>query len=656
MDLIECVAYRIYSKRVRTHVDKYSKLQTKIRQAHIPKPVEQYVSNAYLYSILAGLAAGIMGLWLSTNVFDSITNIPAITFGTGALSEWTEANITGLLGVAAGLLLFIIIQQAVYFIYTLIPSFKASILQSGIDQSLPHTVIYLYALSRGGMDILDIFRSLNTYSHIYGTAAKEFGYIVRDIEYFGQDMLTALRSASIRTPSEKLKEFLDGLVSVITSGGDITAYLKSKSEQYQFVAVREQKIFLETLGVLAEVYISIFVVGPLFLIIILVILGLIGSGATNILYLLVYVIIPISTMMYLLFLVTLSGTNVKVPKTYIIEKKLTVFEAVPIKATLGVNSKNELKRIKQVRFYEYISRICEIILHPLIAMRNNAKYSFAISIPLGLLYFAYTISTKGFEITINKFDLTRINVGQLASLDDQIIISILIAVIPFIIFYEMHARRVKHIEDMMPEFLKRLTSINEAGILLTDAIAMTAQSKIGILRTEVKRVAQDISWGASTATALSKLEYRIRTDITTRIITLIIKASESTSDVRNVLAIAASDADIEKQLKTARSAEMFVYVFIVYIAFFVFLFIVYVLSAFFLPAIPLSVGDAVAGMPMISGFDLEEYTMLFFHAAVIQGFCSGLIAGQMGSGSLSAGLKHSVIMILITYGVFTLLI
>jgi flagellar protein FlaJ len=155
---------------------------------------------------------------------------------------------------------------------------------------------------------------------------------------------------------------------------------------------------------------------------------------------------------------------------------------------------------------------------------------------------------------------------------------------------------------------------------------------------------------------LSKLEYRIRTNITTRIITLIVKASESTSDIRSVLAIAANDADVEKQLKTARSAEMFVYVFIVYIAFFVFLFIVYVLSAFFLPAIPVSISETAADMPIIQGFDIEEYTTLFFHAAVIQGFCSGLVAGKMGSGSMSAGLKHSVIMIIISYGVFAILI
>ena len=573
MDFIDWTAYRIFGSRVRSHAEKYHELQIKIRQANIPLPVDQFVSTAYFYSILAGIIAGPTGFKLSLDVFDSIT-IPAITPGTGAASNWVGTNTNVLLAAAAGLLLFIIIQQIVYLTYTSIPTIKASIRKSAIDLSLPHAIIYLYALSRGGMNMLDIFRSLSTYSHIYGTAAEEFGNIVRDIEYFNHDLPTALRNASIRTPSEKFKDFLDGLDSVIMSGGNITTYLKSKSQQYQSIAVREQKNFMETLGVLAEVYISVFVAGPLFLITILVILGLIGPGATELLYLLVYAIIPIGTLIFMLVLGILAGASMNVPKTYIIETKLTPFNDVPLKPLL--DPKEESRRIKWMRFRKSSSQFTDAVLHPMRMMRDNARYTFVISIPIGILYLAYVMSKKG--VSIGSIHFGRFNVGQLAALDDHIIFSVLIVLVPFVVFYELKARHIKQIEDMVPEFLKRLASINEAGISLTDAIAMTSRSKIGILRDEIKRVSEDISWGASTASALSKLEYRIRTNITTRIITLIVKASESTSDIRSVLAIAANDADVEKQLKTARSAEMFVYVFIVYIAFFVFLFIVYVLT------------------------------------------------------------------------------
>jgi flagellar protein FlaJ len=91
-------------------------------------------------------------------------------------------------------------------------------------------------------------------------------------------------------------------------------------------------------------------------------------------------------------------------------------------------------------------------------------------------------------------------------------------------------------------------------------------------------------------------------------------------------------------------------------AFFVYLFIVYILTVHFLPSMPSTMGDSVAGMTMVNSINIEEYEMLFFHASLIQGFCSGLVAGQMGNASINSGLKHSIIMIVSSYALFALLI
>jgi flagellar protein FlaJ len=50
--------------------------------------------------------------------------------------------------------------------------------------------------------------------------------------------------------------------------------------------------------------------------------------------------------------------------------------------------------------------------------------------------------------------------------------------------------------------------------------------------------------------------------------------------------------------------------------------------------------------------DLPAYKRLFSHAAMIQGFFSGLCAGQMGEGRVVAGLKYSAIMLIISWVVF----
>ena len=68
--------------------------------------------------------------------------------------------------------------------------------------------------------------------------------------------------------------------------------------------------------------------------------------------------------------------------------------------------------------------------------------------------------------------------------------------------------------------------------MLVDAIEMSTKLRIGVLHAEVKRLVNDISWGTKIDDALKKFEYRIRTEMTRRIITLIIKANEATSDIK----------------------------------------------------------------------------------------------------------------------------
>ena len=500
------------------------------------------------------------------------------------------------------------------------------------------------------MNLIDIMKSLAQNYYIYGVAAEEVGFIVKDMEYYGTDLLHAIDRAGQRTPSKKFKDFLDGLTSIVTSGGDIGSYLRAKNDQYRLTATKEQKIFFETLSVLAEVYISAFVAGPLFLITILVILGLVNSSSTSILYLIVYLIIPIGTVVFLLLLNSLTNDNPKIPDFYVVEKKLDVFSHI----TLKEGDPDEEKKRKKMHYYSRIVKFVDTITHPLALFTNNPLYVLIITVPAALIYFIYMVN--GYINVANVLYINSFNVLTVSIVDDQIYIALIILLVPYIIFDELRTYRVNQIESNIPDFLNNLASINEAGILLVDAIVMSMQLKIGILHSEVKRLVNDISWGTKLDDALKKFEFRIRTEMTRRIINLIIKANEATSDIKSVLTIAAHDADIQRQLKKERNAEMFVYVFIIYISFMVFLFIVYILAAYFLPAMPASTEGAIAGLSLSTTFDLEKYTLIFFHAAMIQGFCSGLVAGKMGNGNIHSGYKHSIMMMSIAYLLFAFFI
>jgi len=99
----------------------------------------------------------------------------------------------------------------------------------------------------GGMNIIDILRSLSKSESTYGEVSREVDVILRDMDYFGSDLKTALYNLCEVTPSEKLKDLMYNLLTVIDSGGNIPTYFRDKSEQYLNAAKIEQKGFLETL-------------------------------------------------------------------------------------------------------------------------------------------------------------------------------------------------------------------------------------------------------------------------------------------------------------------------------------------------------------------------------------------------------------------------
>ncbi|MDD3041875.1 MAG: type II secretion system F family protein [Methanosarcinaceae archaeon] len=646
MNALDSFAFRIFGGLLLKHEDQFSHLKVTLRQAQIQVPVLHFVSISIFYSIIAGIFGGLGGLVAGKFIFRGIT--PEIIVSTLHVSSRITRRfetppliveyLPFLLSILAGLLIFSLVASITWGFIMIYPSMKADSRKRAINQVMPHATAYLYVLNRGGgMTIFDIMKSLSERPHLYGTTAREFGNIIRDIECFGKDLQRALWDGGDRTPSEQLRDFVDGLISIVSSGGDVTLYLNNKMELYKNNANKEHKRFLETLALLAEVYITVFVVGPLFLMTVLVVMNLLdpGGGGINKLYILIYGVIPFGTLIFLIFLDMLTGDAEKMPAEKLSLIKPDSFSDVRVKPP----TKEDLELIRKINFIEKITRVKNTLLHPISAMIKTPKYAFIVSAPLALGYLAYAF-LKG-----RPLGYGFIEIGS--ALDDHLYFSFLFLLIPFIIFHELEVRRIRRIEDQIPEFLKRLASINGTGILLADAIAITAQSNMGSLKSELGRVVEDMRWNSNLVDALKRFESRIRTKLTRRSMSLIARASESTGDIHQVISTVAEDADVQKQLKKERAAEMLIYVFIIYVTFFVFLVIVYVLAAFFLPA--LSGADNPA---MSMGVNLEEYTMLFFHAALLQGLGSGLVAGKMGSGSLPSGFKHSIVLMTLSYVLF----
>lgn len=176
------------------------------------------------------------------------------------------------------------------------PASAAKVRASNIDHKLPYAMSFISALSSADVNIDVIFKELAR-EPLYGEIQKEAEWITRDTELLGKDILTAIKDAARRTPSEKFQDFMQGVVTTSTSGGQLKPYFLLKSVQFQKEADLEAKKTMETLAMLAESYVTVVVAFPLFLVVILAIMALMGgggAGSTTILKGVVYGMIPVS--------------------------------------------------------------------------------------------------------------------------------------------------------------------------------------------------------------------------------------------------------------------------------------------------------------------------------------------------------------------------
>jgi flagellar protein FlaJ len=507
--------------------------------------------------------------------------------------------------------------------------------------TLHNAVAYMYAMRKGGAELLTIFRSLSDNANIYGEIALEFRQIVRDADFFGLDVVSAIRQLHMTTPSNKLKDFLQDLLSVIESGGDMTHFLDGRVHLFQEEARYEQKNFLGFLALVAESYVTLFVAGPLFLIIIMVVMGMMGGSAVIQLAAVVYIMLPVGTTIFMVMIDIVSIKAEAITRSAK-EKGISEFSDAVVNPIGG-----EEKFFAKLAQYDRSAAFRRFLRDPLKAFTSKPIRVLYLTLPIGL---AYTV-----------FMLTRIQwIGNLeaylGAVDDHIVIGILIILLPFAIFFEVWHRRLAGIESAIPEFLDRMAGINQVGLTVAQAIAIMMNANLGVLSHEIRRINRDMDWGANFSEALVRFEERITTPIIARMVTLITKATEMSGQINEVLNIASSDARMSDQLKRERFSEMFIYVAIVYLSFAVFIFVIAILNNQFLVQLgKMNTAGLAQGGQAFSGLGsipLGMLQVLLYHACLFQGFFSGLIAGQMGESSVMSGVKHACIMLLIALVAF----
>lgn len=628
-----------FLKRVKSDPLRYHSLHADLVSARIGMTLDQYLWRSVKFAVLAGLLFAVLGFFASAYLsFQALTARAGIynVFNIQLPVFFQAVYPAQYVQVIIVIVSFIVGTYIGYAVLQRLPALEKNNRKIKINLTLHNAVAYMYAMRRGGAQLMTIFVSLSDRANVYGEVALEFRQIVRDTEFFGYDVVSAIRHLSETTPSEKLKDFLEDLLSVIESGGDMAEFLSMRVRLYQEEARFEQRQFLNVLSIVAESYVTLFVAGPLFLIIIMVVMGMMGGSAVLQLALVTYVVLPIGSIVFIL-IIDLISIKTERTERYIRTKWLHTFSDITI-----VKKTGEESLFEQLKKYDQLRNIVYHLKHPLESFISNANHTLYLTVPLAVIY-VIVVFLNAPHYTDPE---TYINV-----VDDHIVIAVLIILIPYAVFYEIWSRKVLGIQALIPDFLERMAGINQVGLTIAQAIAIMVNTNLGLLSYEIRRIKRDMEWGANFTEALMRFEERVSTPSIARTVTLITKASEMSGQIGEVLSIASSDAKMTEILKKERLSEMFIYTAIVYLSFFVFLFVVGVLTTQFLPVLA---NISTQGLPAtgalsgIGSIPIATFSRLLYHACLVQAIFSGLIAGQMGESSLAAGVKHSCVLLIIS--------
>jgi flagellar protein FlaJ len=279
------VAYQLMGNKSVRFMPLFKDLDQTLQKSGLRINFKAYVSLTILSSILITTAVAVV----SPVLLVFVSNMPlasALLFGFGgALFSWALTVIG-------------------FYLY---PVYCADKHKRELDDELPFTTGYMSILASAGVSPEKIFHSLSTLN-VPLAASTEAKEVVKNINLFGLDVISALEKTSSRTPSEKFRDTIEGVISTIHTGGNLGTFLREKFRTAMKLKKLNLKKYSDNLSVLSEVYVALLLTGPLLLVIMVSVMSVLGGGGIGmlspdfLLSLLTYMLIPVCAVIFLLIL------------------------------------------------------------------------------------------------------------------------------------------------------------------------------------------------------------------------------------------------------------------------------------------------------------------------------------------------------------------
>jgi archaeal flagellar protein FlaJ len=520
--------------------------------------------------------------YLAMMLFTAVLTLPVSVV---AIVLFMVTGFVGLL-VLAPLPAFVIVG------FLMMPKSKASDRASNLDRELPFAAAYISVMSSGGIAPYTSFKRLSEVE-LMPAMRMESREIIKDVEIFGVDPLSALENAAKKTPLDGFKDFLGGYASTVIIGGDIVHFLERKAEDIFKGRALKVKAAAERLGMLLETFIIVMVMMSLCFYILFSVQqissgsGVSDAGAGDFSGILMYTFM-FTPLLSILFIYLAHSMQPKSPSI-------------------------------DMRPYKVFG-VCSV---------------------LGILLFLMLTNFMG---TTQLPLFTQLQAWGV-DLPVAISLSLFVATAPAAIVHMRGARHRNSMENGVNNFLRDLTEVRKTGLSPEKCIESLSKRDYGTFSPELRKISSDISWGIPIKQVMMDFLKRTKSWMVQIVMFLLVETIDVGGGTIGMIEALSRFNNLTQEVEKEKKMSTRPYVFMPYLAALL-LVATTVMMTGLTTGFGLTAVGATAGPAAVN--PASQMTSIFVTSAIFHSFIIGIVAGKISDESIASGFKHAAILVIIS--------
>jgi len=468
--------------------------------------------------------------------------------------------------------------------FLIIPMSKASDRASGVEREMPFAAAYISVMASGGIAPYTSFKRLSEVE-LMPAMRGEAREIIKDVEIFGRDPLTALEQAAKKNPLDIFRDFLSGYASTVIIGGDIGHFLERKAEEIFKTRALRVKSAAERLGMLLETFIIVMVMMSLCFYILFAVNEIQPTAGTSMMSGIIMYTYLFTPMLSMMFIYLAHSMQPKTP-------------------------------ITDMRPYK-VYGICGVIAIVVFLILT----SFGGMVDLPFMAGIQTIIDMPVAITIALF----------------------IATAPAAIVYIRLNKKKVDTEQGVASFLRDLTEVRKTGLSPEKCIESLSNRDYGSFTKDLRKISSEISWGIPLKKVMMDFLGRTKSWMTQIVMFLLVETIDVGGGTIAMIESLARFNNLTQEVEKEKKMSVRPYIMMPYLASILLVATTIMMLSFTTGSI---IPSGVAG-EAATPKDNSAVTLIFMTSVIFHSYLIGIVAGKISEESVAAGFKHASVLVII---------